>query len=98
MNFMDYLNLPIPLAAPPPGVTPDFTHPSSRSNVAVAVCTTSLVVTFILFAVRVYAKLRITRSFGPDDCKLSSSGMRFWLTLLDTCLFAMVYQKRIPVI
>lgn len=72
---MDYLNLPVPIVSPPPGVTSDFTNPPSRSHVAVAVCTTSLVVTFLVCAMRVYTRLRVTRSFGYDDFKLSSSTM-----------------------
>ena len=71
---MDYINLPVPVAAPPPGVTPDFTHPPSRTSIAVAVCSVSLVITLILFGVRVYTRLRITRCYGYDDCKLPSLG------------------------
>ena len=75
-HLMDYFNVPIPVVPPPPGVTPNFIHPASRTNVAVAVCTSVLVVTFILFGVRVYTRLKITRSFGHDDCKLPSPGMK----------------------
>lgn len=66
---MDSFNIAVPAAAPPPGVVPDFTHPQSRSNVAVAVCTASLVVTFFVFALRVYTRLRVLRCFGYDDFK-----------------------------
>lgn len=95
---MDYFNVPIPVAPPPPGVTPDFIHPASRTNVAVAVCTTVLVVTFIFFGVRVYTRLKITPPLGHDDCKLPSLCMKLKLSLLDTCFFAMVNQKRMPMI
>ena len=66
---MDYFNIAVPVAAPPPGVTPDFTDPQSRSNIAVAVCTASLVATFLIFALRVYTRLRVVRCFRYDDFK-----------------------------
>lgn len=82
---MDYLNISIPVATPPPGVTPNFINPPSRSHVAVAVCTVSLVVTFIFVVVRVYTRLRITCSFGYDDytCLFAMAGtIGFTITIL----------------
>lgn len=53
------------------GAFSNVKHDPSRSNVAVAVCTTSLVLALIVFAARVYTRLAITRSFEYDDCKSS---------------------------
>ncbi|KAJ8124294.1 hypothetical protein O1611_g9346 [Lasiodiplodia mahajangana] len=60
------------LRPPPPGRTSNFTNPESRSYqlyILIAVLTALVV---IVISLRLYTRLRITRSFGVDDCGHSS--------------------------
>ena len=58
--------------APPPGVTPNFADPQTRTNIFIVVYAvfTSLVVLFV--SLRLYAKMWIIRSIGWDDCECAS--------------------------
>lgn len=59
-----------PIALPPPGVIPNFTHPQSRaweSYLTVTSCL-SLMVTFVVL--RFYSRKYIKRSLDTDDCFL----------------------------
>lgn len=65
-----------PVVPPPPGRTPNFTDPESRCYqliIPIAVYTALIVV---LVSLRIYSRLRITRSFGADDCRGSNLSFR----------------------
>lgn len=87
---------PLPAIKPPDGVIPDFIHPESRAHYCIAVHTVVLTIATLFIAMRMYVKLRITRSPGWDDCKslhcLSVSHKSFSLTdnPTDTILIAWV--------
>ncbi|XXG95640.1 hypothetical protein Hte_001908 [Hypoxylon texense] len=79
-----------PLVPPPPGRTPNFTNPESRCYqliIPIAVYTALIV---ILISLRIYSRLRITRSFGADDwlCIVATV-----LTLSYSALVLKQYQK-----
>ena len=59
----------IPAIPPPPGVTPDFENPYSLAPVGRAVLGVTFPLMTIAIASRLYTRLWITRSVGPDDCK-----------------------------
>ncbi|KAI9792578.1 MAG: hypothetical protein M1816_002098 [Peltula sp. TS41687] len=67
MAFLLPREMPEPGILPPVGVTPDFIHPESRANYCIAVHTVVLTIATLFLAVRMYVKLRITRSPGWDD-------------------------------
>lgn len=60
-----------PMRQPPPGVVADLVHPVSQSYKLIIF--TSIMSAFVAFftAGRIYTRLKITRSFGADDCKSS---------------------------
>lgn len=71
MASLDFANMPA-LAAPP-GVRSKFVDPYSRAyqmQVAAGVC---LPIMLCTFALRIYSKLAVTRSWGADDCMANAA-------------------------
>ena len=65
---MDYDPATIPLAPPPPGVTPNFVDPPNRAwwiYVTTALC---LFVTTLVVALRFYSKIFVVKQMAKDDC------------------------------
>lgn len=60
-----------PIRPPPPGHKSNFVDPESRSYQLVIVVSVLSFLTIIFTSVRVYTRLRITHSFGIDDCTFS---------------------------
>ncbi|KAI2615507.1 hypothetical protein GGR54DRAFT_292718 [Hypoxylon sp. NC1633] len=56
-----------PVRPPPPGQTSNFTNPESRSYQLIIIIAVFTALIAILVSLRIYARLRITRSFGADD-------------------------------
>lgn len=57
-----------PLLPPPPGVKPNFQNPQTRApqaHITVSVCS---VLSVIFVVLRVHRRLRLSRSWGLDDC------------------------------
>lgn len=71
---MEGLNLDaladLPLAAPPPNVTPNFEHPQScapAAQIGLGIC---IGIVSIFVVLRLYAKLTIVNNWGWEDCEL----------------------------
>ena len=57
-----------PARPPPPGHTSNFINPGSRSYQLVILISVLSALVIILVPLRIYSRLRITHSFGVDDC------------------------------
>lgn len=57
-----------PAVPPPPGHDSNFTNPESRCYELVIVITVFACLIVIVLILRIYLRLKITRSFGADDC------------------------------
>lgn len=55
------------VAPAPPGATVNFVNPPTQTTANIVMYTTLLVACFICLLIRLYTRLRITRSFGFDD-------------------------------
>lgn len=64
----DYLDT-TPARDPPPGQESNLIDPDSLSYQLVIVIVVSSALMLLLFASRLYVRLKVTRSFGMDDCK-----------------------------
>jgi len=75
----------IPALAPPPGVRPNFKDPLSlETPLRVSVCLV-MALMLVFVSLRVYTRLRITREFGAEDCKLLARPFdRTWSLTMDT--------------
>ena len=65
MDASSYANLP--LAAPPPGVVPNFNNPQSRAyqlHIGMAVC---IGITSVFVLLRIYARAFVQRTWGWED-------------------------------
>lgn len=60
-----------PVRPPPPGHKSNFVDPESRSYQLVIVIAVLSFLTILFTSARVYTRLRITHSFGIDDCRFS---------------------------
>jgi len=58
---------------PPPGHESNFVNPESISYQLITVISVMTALVVLSTAGRVYTRLRITKSFGLDDCKSRSS-------------------------
>ena len=58
-----------PVRPPPPGQDSNFINPESRSYQLVIIISILSAFIALLVPLRVYTRLRITRSFGADDCR-----------------------------
>ena len=70
-TYGNYDPATIPLAPPPPGVTPNFTNPYNRTweiHVTSAVC---LTMTTLFVALRFYAKVFLIKQTTRDDCNVA---------------------------
>ncbi|KAI0885804.1 uncharacterized protein GGS22DRAFT_162053 [Annulohypoxylon maeteangense] len=65
-----------PARAPPPGRESNFTNPESRCYELIILIAVFTALIVILVSLRIYARLKITRSFGADD----------WLCIVATIL------------
>ncbi|KAI1123698.1 hypothetical protein F5Y10DRAFT_285804 [Nemania abortiva] len=65
-----------PSAPPPPGHIPNFTNPESRSYQLYILIAVFSALVLLASSMRIYTRLRITRSFGADD----------WLCIVATIL------------
>ncbi|KAI1390090.1 uncharacterized protein F4822DRAFT_224194 [Hypoxylon trugodes] len=65
-----------PSREPPPGQESNFTNPESRSYQLYILIAVLSAVVFLVGSLRIYSRLRITRSFGVDD----------WLCIIATVL------------
>ncbi|KAI0903202.1 hypothetical protein F4824DRAFT_493250 [Ustulina deusta] len=83
-----------PSAPPPPGRTPNFIHPESRSyQLYILIAFLSALVVFI-GSMRLYTRLRITRSFGVDDFLWEPGGGILGIHLWDAPISHYIeYQK-----
>jgi hypothetical protein len=62
----------LPAGIPPPGVLPNFINPPSRDVELIVLNTIFLTLMWTVVLIRLYAKGRILRTMGWDDCKPSS--------------------------
>lgn len=58
-----------PVAAPPPGVIPNYVNPESRGWETILTVTICLTFMFPFFLLRIYSRAFVTRSLGWDDCE-----------------------------
>lgn len=58
-----------PARKPPPGRSSDFDNPESRSYQLVIVIAICMALAVSLTLLRTYVRLKISHSFGADDCK-----------------------------
>jgi hypothetical protein len=58
-----------PAGTPPPGVKPNFVDPPSHHTELIVLNTIFLSLMWIVVLMRLYAKGRILRNMGWDDCK-----------------------------
>lgn len=70
LNMSTFDPSQFPALTPPTGVIPNFIDPPTRAPATrVVVCVTlALMLGFV--SLRIYTRLRVTRTFGADDCKL----------------------------
>lgn len=59
----------IPAAAPPPGVQANFIDPPTRVPVVLGLGSAFLLIALVCYAIRIYAKLAIVKSWKWDDGK-----------------------------
>lgn len=59
-----------PAGAPPEGVKPNFINPPNHNALVITLNTVLLTVMWTVVLLRLYAKGRILRTLGWDDCKL----------------------------
>lgn len=57
-----------PSVPPPPGRTSNFIDPESRSYQLYNLIAFLSALVFVTVSLRLYTRLKITRSFGVDDC------------------------------
>lgn len=57
----------MPAGPPPPGVIPNFHNPESRAPIPIAVCATMICLTVPCIAIRLFTRLKISKSAGWDD-------------------------------
>ena len=70
MNLFDLMDpAHIPLLPPPAGVISNFVNPVSQAKAIKAVSIICMVFVSVTFAMRMYARLWIKRTFQKDDCK-----------------------------
>ncbi|GAW24965.1 hypothetical protein ANO14919_145620 [Xylariales sp. No.14919] len=61
----------LPAEAPPPNVMPNFEHPWSMRESAEGALHSLLAISTILFILKMYAQVRITRKLSPEDYVLA---------------------------
>ena len=54
---------------PPPGITPNFKNPTSRSGQLLAANLACLIIASVFVTLRAYTHISLVRSVGWDDCK-----------------------------
>ena len=59
----------IPSQAPPPGITPNFTHPATNEHVTTVVVSILLPLMLAFIALRLHNCLWVTRRFAKSDCE-----------------------------
>lgn len=59
----------IPAMTPPAGVIPNFIDPETLAPLAKYIMYITTVLMFLIFCLRVYVRLRVTNSWGADDCE-----------------------------
>ena len=82
----------LPLAPPPPGVTPNFVNPESRTDQIYVISAVWLAFMILMMMVRMYAKFFVLRSRTWDDCMPPPRGqlVQLLIYISDACLGAMV--------
>ncbi|KAI3317040.1 hypothetical protein HD806DRAFT_541650 [Xylariaceae sp. AK1471] len=83
----------LPAAAPPPGVAPDLTDPSTLPNPSFAVSGVFVSLMLIAVLIRAFVCVRLTKSWGWNDCKTLVIRAKASLTehiLQDTCFIAAI--------
>lgn len=64
----------IPLAEPPPGVTPNFVNPYCRVWELYITYALFLAITTLVVILRIYTKVFVIRQKTADDCDTPNSG------------------------
>ena len=64
---MSTIATPTPALQPPPGVTPDFSHPQSLLKWEILTLCLCLVSTTVVFGLRTYVRVWIKKSFILED-------------------------------
>lgn len=59
----------LPAGTPPPGVQPNFIDPPSRANLLIALNAVFMTLAWSVVAMRLYAKGKIQRMLGWEDCE-----------------------------
>lgn len=59
----------IPAMAPPEGVIPNFDDPETLAPMAKFIMYITSILMFCLFCLRSFVRLRVTHSWGADDCE-----------------------------
>lgn len=57
-----------PALPPPDGVVPNYEHPGTRNDISITVVSIGLVLTTVLFAMRIFTRFRV-KKIGIADCK-----------------------------
>lgn len=61
-----------PVMPPPPGVTSNFENPVTLAPICRTAIFVAAPLAIVSLALRLYTRLRVTRSIGIDDCKILS--------------------------
>jgi hypothetical protein len=61
-----------PAADPPPGIEPNFDHPSNRNGLIIGLVTFCLCLSMLFIFIRVYAKFIYAKKAQVQDCKFST--------------------------
>ena len=67
-SYGNYDPAKIPLASPPPDVTPNFVNPENRTWEVYVTSAVSLAITTLLVTLRFYAKVTVVKQTSRDDC------------------------------
>ncbi|KAF2680026.1 hypothetical protein K458DRAFT_258050, partial [Lentithecium fluviatile CBS 122367] len=77
----------IPAGAPPNGIASNFVDPPFLDSQPRIITGVMLPLTFFIFILRLYTRVKITRLWGADDCEILISAK---VTLTVKCLYAIV--------
>ena len=87
-NYSQYANLPA--ATPPPGVVSNLDNPPSRALQLFIGMGTCIAATTVLLALRMYAKLVVTKKPGWEDCETHHPVIIQTLKAVVACLIGFV--------
>ena len=91
----DYLDI-TPVRPPPPGRESNLIDPESRAYQVIIVIAVVSFLVVVLSSMRVYTRLKITRTFGVDDCECTPATVFPYLDVVQNHWKAADMMMRLP--